>query len=295
MRLALTWWGWAGLVVAVVVILGIWARRAWRTAVRAELVEYLQREVPDLRVVRVHASCLELALPGAGGDTDTATFHLERFYTALAACPTQQTAEAEAARLAVFAITAQALRESAAGAALDPARDRARLRPRLLPDAAVAAMRGQPGAASLPAWPSGVAGLSVVLVLDREASVLYLTAGHLQDLGLGGDEALALAKANLAATFARDAVRQAVADRKTISVIKSSDTYDAARLLLVPEYLEAGESIAAMIPDRDTLVLIGPPEDGDWSSHQRLAKNAAGDPLWTEPLLVTPQGIARAS
>lgn len=293
MRLALTWWGWAGLVAAVVVILGIWARRAWRAAVRAELVAYLRRDVPDVAIAEVHASRIVFALPGAAGGT--ATFHLARFYAALAACPTHQTAEAEAARRAVFATTAQALRESAMGAALDPARDREKLRPRLLTDDAVASMRRQPGAASLPAWPSGVAGLAVVLVLDREASVVYLTAEHLQDLALAHDEALALAKANLAATFGRDAVRHAVDDRKTINVIKSCDTYDAARLLLVPDYLEAGESIAALIPDRDTLVLIAPPDDGDWSPHRTLAKNAAGDPLWTEPLIVTRQGIARAS
>jgi hypothetical protein len=293
MRLALTWWGWAGLVVAVVVILGIWARRAWRTAVRVELVDYLEREVPDVPIARVHANRLVFRLPGASGGT--ATFRLQRFYEALAACPTHQTAEAEAARVAVFATAAQALREAAMGAALDPARDRARVRPRLLSDTAVASMRRQAGAASLPAWPSGVTGLSVVLVLDREASVLYLTAEHLQDLALSHDEAFALAKANLAATFARDAVRHAVADRQTINVIKSCDTYDAARLLLVPEYLEAGESIAALIPDRDTLVLVAPPADGDWSAHRKLAQNAAGDPLFTEPLIVTPHGIARAS
>jgi hypothetical protein len=292
MRLALTWWGWAGLVAALVVILGIWARRAWRTAVRGELVAYLQREVPEIAIAEVHPTRLVFALPGAG---DRATFHLGRFYAALAECPTHQTAEAEAARLAVFATTAQALREAMSGAALDPARDRDKLRPRLVPDAALASMRREPGAASLPAWPSGVAGLSAVLVLDRQASVLYVTGDHLQALGLEADEAFAVAKANLAATFDRDAVRKAIRDRQTISVVKCADTYDAARLLLVPEHLEAGESIAALIPDRDTLVLIAPPEDGDWGPHRRLARNAAGDPLWSEPLIVTPQGIARAS
>ena len=50
-----------------------------------------------------------------------------------------------------------------------------------------------------------------------------------------------------------------------------------------------------MIPDRDTLVLLAPPADGDWTPHRRLAKNAAGDPLWTEPLIVTARGIDRAA
>jgi len=50
--------------------------------------------------------------------------------------------------------------------------------------------------------------------------------------------------------------------------------------------------VVALIPDRDTLVLAMPPEDGDWSSLRKLAKNAAGEPLWREPLLVTREGIS---
>jgi hypothetical protein len=291
MMLALTWWGWSGLIVAVVIILGALARRAWRGTVRLELVDYLHREVPELTITRVHADRLIFTVPGGG----EGILHLQRFYSAMADCPTAQTAEAEAARLSVFATLRQTLREAAAGLVLDPVRDRARVRPRLLTDAALAAMRRLPEAAALPVWPCGVSGLSVVLVLDREASVAYLTDVHLGELGLAHDEALALAKANLAGTFARDTVRQAVAEGKSISVVKSCDSYDAARLLLVPDYLEAGESIAALIPDRDTLVLIAPPADGDWTSHRTLARNAVGDPLCTEPLLVTPQGIGRAA
>jgi hypothetical protein len=291
MVLALTWWGWSGLIVAVVIVLGAWARRAWRATVRRELVDYLRREAPELMLTRVHADRLIFSVPGGG----EGVLHLQRFYGAMAECPTARTAEAEAERQSVFATLRQTLREAAAGLVLDPARDRARIRPRLLTDAALAGMRRNPHAAALPAWPSGVPGLSVVLVLDREASVAYLTDVHLGELGLAHDEALALAKANLACTFARDTVRQAVTNGKNISVVKSCDSYDAVRLLLVPDYLEAGESIAALIPDRDTLVLIAPPADGDWTPHRTLARNAAGEPLCTEPLLVTPQGIRRAA
>jgi hypothetical protein len=261
---------------------------------RLELVEYLQRELPDLQITRVHARRLVFTVPGAVGGEGT--FFLRRFYAALAGCPADQSAEAEAARLEVFKAVVQALREVAHGLALDPVRDRTKVLPRLLTDASLSAMRRQhPDAAALPSWPSGVAGLSVVLVLDREASVAYLTEAHLRELGLAEDDALRLAKANLACTFARDTVRSALAGGKSINVVKSCDSFDAARLLLVPGYLEEGESIAAMIPDRDTLVLIAPPADGDWTSYRTLAQNAAGDPLWTEPLLVTSRGIDRAA
>jgi hypothetical protein len=294
MVLAMTWWGWSGLVVALVLILGVWARRAWRTTMRLELVEYLRHELPELQITCIHASELVFSVPGAVGGEGT--FSLRRFYVALAGCPADQSAEAEAARLEVFKAVVQTLREVAHGLALDAVRDRPNVLPRLVTDTVLSAMRRQhPAAATLPSWPSGVPGLSVVLVLDRAASVAYLTEAHLGDLGLAVGDALPLAKANLARTFARDTVRSAIADGKSINVVKSCDTFDAARVLLVPDYLEDGESIAAMIPDRDTLVLIAPPADGDWTSHRRMAKNAAGDPLWTEPLLVTSRGIDRAA
>ena len=95
---------------------------------------------------------------------------------------------------------------------------------------------------------------------------------------------------NLGKSFRPEAIRP-VLEESAMSVVKSEDTYDAARLLLIPGALRDGESIAALIPDRDTLVLTPVPEDGDWASLAKLAKNADGDPLWTEPLLVTPAGV----
>ena len=142
--------------------------------------------------------------------------------------------------------------------------------------------------------PSGVAGLSIVFVLDREAAVAYLTADLLAELKLTPEQALEVGRANLARTFGRDVVRSAVGSR-TINVIKISDSFDAARLLLVPGYLDAGESLVALIPDRDTLALTAAQADGDWAGLRRLARAAAGDPLWTEPLIVTSDGISKAA
>ena len=108
------------------------------------------------------------------------------------------------------------------------------------------------------------------------------------------EQALEAGRANLARTFGRDVVRSVVGSR-TINVIKISDSFDAARLLLVPGYLDAGESLVALIPDRDTLALTAAPADGDWAGLRRLARAAAGDPLWTEPLIVTSDGISKAA
>ena len=116
----------------------------------------------------------------------------------------------------------------------------------------------------------------------------------LAELKLTPDQALEAGRANLARTFGREVVRSAVGSRD-INVIKSCDSFDAARLLLVPGYLDAGESLVALIPDRDTLVLTAAPADGDWAGLRMLARAAAGDPLWAEPLIVTSEGIAKAA
>jgi hypothetical protein len=89
-------------------------------------------------------------------------------------------------------------------------------------------------------------------------------------------------------------VRAAVGS-PNLNVIKTCDSFDAARLLLVPGYLEAGERLVALIPDRDTLVLTTPPADDDWAGLRTLAVTADGDPLYPEPLVVTSAGIARAA
>ena len=95
---------------AVVIILGLWTRRAWRTAVRLELIDHLDRELPDLRITRVHADRLIVTVHGSGRAVET-TFSLHRFYDRLAQCPTVQTAEAEAARLEVFRMAVVTLRD----------------------------------------------------------------------------------------------------------------------------------------------------------------------------------------
>ena len=107
MGLALTWWGWSGLVAAVGVILGLWARHAWRAAVRQELVDYLAHGAPQIEIAGVRAGALVYRARAAGAPVRT--FTLYAFYRELAGCP-GGSAEAEAARLEVFAAVAAHLR-----------------------------------------------------------------------------------------------------------------------------------------------------------------------------------------
>ena len=297
--LALTWWAWAGcgaagLIAIVALLFG--ARRSWRTGIRQELVDHLRRTAPELAITAIHPDRLELAVPGAAPDAG-ATFYLARLYQRIAELPAGDTPELRAGRAAVYDTIVATIRDGATGLeSLDADAERRNVMPRLVTDDALAALRSQVAGAgkALPSLPSGVAGLSIVFVLDREAAVAYLTGDLLAELKLTPEQALEVGRANLARTFGRDVVRSAVGSRN-INVIKSCDSFDAARLLLVPGYLDAGESLVALIPDRDTLVLTAAPPDGDWAGLRKLARAAAGDPLWTEPLIVTSTGIAKAA
>jgi hypothetical protein len=294
MVLALSWWGWAGLAVIGFVALVLASWRSYRKGVRRELVEYLQKHAPDVRIVAVHGDRLELRLEG--GAAEGGTFYFARLYQMIAGLPGGTTEENQAAREALYANVLKTLRDSSGLDALDPEAERSNVMPRLLHDGGVSGLRRTMEASGqrLPVLPSGVAGLSIVLVLDREAAVAYVTEEMLAELGLSPEQALELARTNLAQRFSRDVVRQAVAGG-AVNVVKSGDTFDAARLLLVPGYLEAGESLAAIVPDRDTLVLTSPPADGDWAALRRIAHAADGDPLYPEPIVVTPAGLTRAA
>ena len=84
---------------------------------------------------------------------------------------------------------------------------------------------------------------------------------------------------------------------KDVVAVHTGDSFDAARLLLVPEALKPGEAVQAAVPDRDLLILSPVPADGDWTRSRAAAKAAYGDSapgvpdLLDRPILVTRGGF----
>lgn len=280
----LPWWLWPVLVVVVGVLAMAAAARAWRASFRRQFVEYLRREAPDVEIVKEGGREIEIRTHGEAG-----TLRLARLFAEGA----RLEADDGSGREALFRQFLNMMREGGAAGPLDPERDRPRVLPRIVRDTFLARLRAELKDRVMPAVSLGVPGLSVVFVLDGESSVAYLTEELLAELGLTSDEALRLAKENLSRSFDAEVVRRALAGG-SVNVIKSGDTFDAARLLLVPECMRESEEIVALIPDRDTLVLTDVPADRDWSSLSRLARTAAGETLWSEPLLVGRAGITAA-
>ena len=148
-----------------------------------------------------------------------------------------------------------------------------------------------PPDSDMPHTPLASLGLEIVYVLNAPNSVMYLTGAHAKDLGLNAAGLHERALANLSANFPAQFVRD-VLESDQLPVFKALDSFDAARLLLVPRHLRDGETIVALIPDRDTLFLAPLPQNNDWSGLKQLARTPGSDHLILDrPVKVTNQGF----
>lgn len=279
----LPWWVWILGIVVIAFSILFGSRRHYRTNIRNSFLAYLEEEHPELQIGEVTSTSVVITTEEGG----EGTLFLDRLYSE----STSIEIEDEEGYRELFSRFASTIVEGQQALTVDAKRDRDRVFPRIVQGDWPEEAAKQVGSDPIPSLPLGPEGLAVVFVLDNEHSVAYLQSEQLTDLGISPAEAMDLAIENLGQSFRPEAIRP-VLDESAMSVVKSEDTYDAARLLLIPGALQDGESIAALIPDRDTLVLAPVPDDGDWASLAKLAENADGDRLWSEPLLVTPAGVA---
>lgn len=97
-------------------------------------------------------------------------------------------------------------------------------------------------------------GLSVIYVLDLPKDKRPLSIQDCSDLGIDAEEIHPIALANLGTDFPNDAIAGANEGRG--SAIQVNDSFDATRLLLVPERLQLGQELVALIPHRDMLMRL---------------------------------------
>lgn len=279
------WWAWiAGLLVACALLLWL-ARGAFRRSVRREFITVLRETHPDIEILEER----EDALIVHGDGIDRGQLNLARLYSAAAGLK-PYTPEA---RRDLYRHHVGMLREHAEAASgrITLATHGDRIMPRLVPPEFLS---GLPPGTDLPHTPLESLGLSVVYVIDAEHSVMYIARAHADQLGLDLTALHERALQNLARVFPESAVN-GVREKQSLIVFKAGDSHDAARLLLVPQHLNDGEEIAAVIPDRDTLALAPIPKDGDWSGLRKMARMPAGEHvLLDRPLRVTSTGFRLA-
>lgn len=271
---------------AALVALGLWARASYRRDVRRQVLELLRQEHPEVTVVREATTELDLRFE----DGSTGTIGLTNLYTGLA-MNGQRTPDAQSEAIRVFVKGVLT-----AGAGVDAPLSLAAHGERLLPRLAVtdfaaeAARQGKP----LVSRPAGVDGLLIVYVLDSEQAVMYLGEDRLGELGIDAEALHERAMANLRRQPIAAMVRDVV-DRQQVTMVRLADSYDATRLLLVPEALGEGEELVAVIPDRETLGLLPVPAENAWPAVRKLARTPASPyRLVDRPLRVTRAGFAFA-
>jgi hypothetical protein len=279
-------YGWIALVIVMFLGLATSSLLAWRRKLVNDLVAYIEKNHPEWRVESRSNSALVLRR----GD-DVTQFSLLNLRAAAsqirgdAATDTAARNELFAASLAALTEQVALLEQSADSSALLD-----RIHPRIVNETFVTRL---PDPATWPRRTIGAASLYVVYVLDSEHAVSYIDDGALKTLGVDEPVLYAHAIANLSRRWPVEVTREAVESGKVV-VTKALDTYDAARLLLLPERMRDNEEVAVLIPDRDTLVIAPVPADRDWSRLRRLARNRAGDTLCDVPLLVSSAGIRAA-
>jgi uncharacterized protein YtpQ (UPF0354 family) len=282
----LPWYGWLGIAVVAYIAFIVYAGLAWQQKLSDDVAAYMAKHIPEWRVESRTRNAIVLRRE----DGEVAQFSLFNLRSAASRIPAD--ANAESAREALFATAVATLREQVELSATDadPAMLLARIYPRIVNESFIKQL---PAEAALPRRALGSTSLSVVYVVDSANSVAYVDDQRLKALGVDEPALYQRALENLSRLWPENATREAV-EGGNVVVLKAMDTYDAARLLLLPDRLRANEEVAALIPDRDTCVIAPLPADGDWSRLGRLAKNRAGPELYDRVLRVSPAGIRAA-
>jgi hypothetical protein len=136
-------------------------------------------------------------------------------------------------------------------------------------------------------------GLVVVYAIDLPGSPRFLLEQDRQELGIELSELHLLALDNLRKDVPQQFVLDVVAG-KSGSAFQAADFFNAARLLLVPEFLQSNQELVALVPHRDILVLLpGSARHEEGKLRESMRELQCGDhpPVLDRPVLVTQSGF----
>jgi len=139
----------------------------------------------------------------------------------------------------------------------------------------------------------GLNGLVAVYVLDLADGPAYLIEEDRIALGIDAADLHRLAIDHLRRDFPRQMVSDVVAGGNP-SAIQFQDSFDAARLLLIPECLHENDELLALVPHRDMLMLLPAAMRQEPGKLDQALKALACDnhlPLLDRPVRVTRHGF----
>lgn len=271
------WWVWILLLPVGIIAAKCFWREDWRETARRELTDYIRQNAPEFEVHDVTPTTLTLKFNG-----NTGQFNLDNLYERI-----EPVASDPQDRKDVYSFILDILRQMhETKRPLSFEADRNSIFPRLQP---LEFLTEVPGGSDIPFLPLENTGLIVTFVRYTKHAGMYLTQENLNQLGIDEHEAMKLALENLRKRTGADMVRP-VLDEQSPMLINVRDGYDSARLLLVPEFLKKGETVAAVVPDRDTFLLAPVPDD--WSALKQICETSTSRyPLTPFPIKVTSAGF----
>lgn len=249
---------------------------------REELQDLLRRDYPGVEVLREERGDLVVR----SGNQEQ-VWEMADLYSAVAQLPGM--GQDPQARQRLYQHAARTMFAPKSDEPLDRERHGALIKPQLLPpdgseEVPVDLIRS-------PEVPG--LGLKLGYVVDAPGGPRYLTEQDRLNLGIKPSELHDLAVANLAKGFPHDLLSQPLTANSG-SAIQFSDGFDAARLLLLPGHLQAGEAVLALVPHRDMLMLLPEAMQDDPGSFRQVLQLLACDghpPLLRQPVRVTSAGF----
>ena len=246
--LGLPVWLWV-IVAAVVLIVAVarifYARyRRMCQTVRDELTEFLKANHPEVEVLGERLGNLVVRTK----DANEKVFELADVYVAVAQLPGMGKDSAARARIYPHAVRAFFQPALNAQELLAMARHADQIKPLLTRPESL-----NPAARALQT-PLPALGLVVVYAIDLPNGPRFLDEEDGARLGLGVAELHRAALENLRRDFPRELLVGPL-EKESASAVQANDFYNAARLLVVPELLQPGQELVAMIPHRDLLLL----------------------------------------
>ncbi len=248
--------------------------------IRNECVAYLRDVFPQIEVVSLEPESLRLRLESGSGHQ----VFLDRIFSAIETLEDPSPSARRQVYEAFFKVLNDRVPEE-----LSEDIDGDRLRPRVISRETLEAMHRQIGL-ELPRMALQQTGLWIVYVLDSEHSVAFVTEAMRERLGMDLGALHERSMLNLAATFdAAEFVKNLEAG--SLVRVMTLDSYDASRLLLLPDHVPEGVRLAVAVPDRDLLLVLRAEDESAFDVMSQVAKVPCERPVFDGALEVTRNSI----
>lgn len=133
----------------------------------------------------------------------------------------------------------------------------------------------------------------IVYVLDFDDRVAYIMKAQAEALKMSEAEVYQQSLVNARILFPREKCRDLMAQfapKKVAHFLECPEGHASARLLVMPEYLEDNEELAAVILENSAFLMAQVPPDNNWNPLREAARRG-GSPFVQQPLLITSKGI----